>query len=384
MFEKDRKAFSTMARCGFAKEGGTHHIQEQPPLKSCRLQYIKIVMLDSSLPLDIWNTVTGFLERPPSIRATTVSNLKIVMLDSSLPLDIWSTINGFLEILDLYSLLTTSKEIHSTVDQDVIYEQFAKRKFPLYLLDTSVYEKSWKKLVQDDNAKNGYYRLQLNAPSFLKRSDDHIFYLYMIRTIAWDRQANEIILEVEGFGENDLREASGIAFFWVHPIQADEWNVPLVKIRCENYEYNGPSHQLCRIYLDANQFLPGYTYKFTYGDPRPVRSVYNYDHTFLAGSDFRSLPELFKMPSLQERLKELTTIMRSSGYNGPIDAGLVERQRRDNASLMTMQPSRACDFVSQSTPLQPSNVLEWEGVSLPREMRERHGRGEWGTVQLAP
>jgi hypothetical protein len=88
------------------------------------------------------------------------------MLDSSLALDIWTTIAGFLEILDLYSLLTTDKEIHSTADQDVIYEQFAKRKFPLYLLDRSVYEDSWKKLDQDDNAKNGYYRLQLDVFPF--------------------------------------------------------------------------------------------------------------------------------------------------------------------------------------------------------------------------
>jgi hypothetical protein len=70
--------------------------------------------------------------------------------------------------------------------------------------------------------------------------------------------------------------------------------------------------------------------------------------------------------SLQERLKELTTIMRSSGgYNGPIDTDFVERQRRDTiASRMTVQPSGACDFVSRSTPLQPSNVLDrgWRGA----------------------
>jgi hypothetical protein len=323
----------------------------------------------------------------PSIRATAL-NLKIVMMDSSLPFDIWTTIAGFLEILDLCSLLTTNKEIHSTVDQDDIYAQFAKRKFPLYLLDRSVYNNSWKKLLQDDNAKNGYYRLQLNALTFWTRYGstihhvDHTFYVHMIRTIAWDRQANEIILEVEAFGENDMRMALGTAFFRV----ADK-AIPLVQIRCENYEYNGPSHQLCRIYLDANDFLPGHTYKFTYSEPRPLPSAYNYPRNFLAASDFRSLHELFKMPSLQEeRLKELTTssIMRSSGYNGPIDTDSVERQRRDIASRMTIQPSGACNFVSRSTPLQPSNVLEWKGVPYPRGVLERHGRGEWGVVQPAP
>jgi hypothetical protein len=304
--------------------------------------------------------------------------LETVMLDSSLPLDVWTTIAGFLEILDLYSLLTTNKQIHSTVDQDAIYEQFAKRKFPLYLLDRSVYDNSWKKLLQDDNAKNGYYRLQLNAAYYCRRSSDAMtINVHMIRTIAWDRQANEIILEVEAFGGDDMRVASGTTFFrvdpWVNPIRVADRAIPLVQIWYENYKYNGPSHQLCRIYLDANEFLPGYAYNFTYGEPRPLPSVYNYPRHFLAGSEFRSLHELFKMPSPQERLKELTITMRSGGYNGPIDADLVERQRRDVASRMTIQPSGACDFVSRSTPLQPSNVLEWEGVSLPQELREGVG-----------
>jgi hypothetical protein len=60
-------------------------------------------------------------------------------------------------------LTTTNKEILSTVDQDLNYDQFAGRQFPLYLMDTSIYENSWKELVQDDNTKNGCYRLQLNS-----------------------------------------------------------------------------------------------------------------------------------------------------------------------------------------------------------------------------
>jgi hypothetical protein len=47
------------------------------------------------------------------------------MLDSSLPLDIWTAIAGFLEVADLSSLLRTNKKILSTLDRDVIYEQFA-------------------------------------------------------------------------------------------------------------------------------------------------------------------------------------------------------------------------------------------------------------------
>jgi hypothetical protein len=300
------------------------------------------------------------------------------MLNPSLPLDIWTAIATFLERLDLYSLLTTNKEIHSMVDQDVICEQFAQRKFPLYLLDLSLYENSWKMLLQDDNAKNGYYRLQVNAVSFSQiRNSDEMFYVNIIRSIAWDRKENLIILEFEAFGEN-LRAASTIDFFRVNPslllaLILPSFSIPLVKSRCENYAHSGPSHQLCRIYLDATQFIPGYTYKFAYSGSHMFRGSDYHCFSFLAGRDFRSLPELFEMPSLQERLKELTTMMRSSGYNGPIDADFVERQRRDIASGKTIQQSGNCDFVSRSTPLRPSNVFEWKGVPLPQRLQECMG-----------
>lgn len=310
------------------------------------------------------------------------------MLNSSLPLDIWTAIAGFLERLDLYSLLTTNKQIHSTVDQDVIYEQFAKRKFPFHLLDISLYENSWKMLLQDDNARNGYYRLQLNAVTFSLGNSDQMFYVDIIRSIAWDRKENQIILEFEAFGEN-LREASTTAFFRVSPslvaLPLPPGAIPLVKIACENYAYSGPFHQLCRIYLDATQFIPGYTYKFSYSGSQTFRGNDYHCFTFLAGSDFRSLPELFEMSSLQERLTELTTIMRSSaGYYRPVDADFVERHRRDMAPRKTIQPSGNCDFVSRSTPLQPSNLLEWKGFPLPQGLRERHDHGAWGAVQLPP
>jgi hypothetical protein len=89
------------------------------------------------------------------------------MLDSSLPLDVWTTIVGVLEAADLCGSLTTNKQIHSTSDQDIFCEHFAKLKFPLHLLDISSCENSsWKKSVQDDDAKNGQCRLELNAASF--------------------------------------------------------------------------------------------------------------------------------------------------------------------------------------------------------------------------
>jgi hypothetical protein len=131
------------------------------------------------------------------------------------------------------------------LDQDVIYEHFAKRKFPLHLLDVSLYESSsWKTLVKDDNAKNGYYRLQLNAVSYglCNSEEDDVFYVNMIRSIAWDKKEKQIILEVEAFGEDDMSEASSASIYRIvrttrgvilHPVDRDH------RIWCEDYENNG-------------------------------------------------------------------------------------------------------------------------------------------------
>jgi hypothetical protein len=286
-------------------------------------------------------------------------------LDSSLPLDIWTTIVGFLERTDLYGLLTTNKQIHSTIDQDVIYEHFAKRKFPLHLLDISRYDNSsWKELLQDDNAKNGYYRMQLNAVSFLRINSDHRFYVNMIRSIAWDREENQIILEVEAFGENDLPRPSRASFYRIDTTSAGAQALfPLVndRIRCEHYEHNGSSHQLCRIYMDATAFRPGPSYTYRYAKRKDFGRC-----TFLDAGLFQSLPDLFALG---------------------MPRGVQERKRKRAAELppeASMAPSRGrCDFVSWSTPLRPSNVLEWKGVSLPQAIRDRHDRGAWGAAVQA-
>jgi hypothetical protein len=42
-----------------------------------------------------------------------------------------------------------------------------------------------------------------------------MFYVNMIRAIAWGRKENQIISEVEGFGGNDLAKALRTAFYLV-------------------------------------------------------------------------------------------------------------------------------------------------------------------------
>ena len=276
-----------------------------------------------------------------------------MLLDScSLPFDVWSAILDFLQVSDLYGLVATNKEIRSIVDQDNTYERLAKHKFPLQLLDITHYENdSWKKLLQDDNAKNGYYRLELNNVSYCSREGIAwgTFYVNKIRSIAWDRQENHIILEVEAFGENDLRAASATSIFRFDPENGAavllaknriDWRQPQI-----NHHGGGgrESHQLCRIHLATASFPPGYSYKFTYNGGSDYDCI-----TFLSKSQFPSLPELFDL-------------QREQGLHG----GKLGR----------------CEFVSRSAPLVPSNVTEWEGVLLPQDIKERHRCREWGAFR---
>jgi hypothetical protein len=210
----------------------------------------------------------------------------LLMLVSSFPLDVWTAILMFLELANLSTLLTTNKKIHST--RVVVYKQFAKCKFPLLLLDISVYKNPWKKLLQDHNSKNGIYQLQLNTVSFSRRNTNHSFYVSIMRSIAWDRRNNRIILEVEAFGEDDLTEASGTTIYRGarHKIR------PLYV----NYENNSPSHKLCRLHLPVELFLPGCKYTFGYGSAVGAERVYGVC-TFLPlpNRSFQSLPELFAL-----------------------------------------------------------------------------------------
>jgi hypothetical protein len=93
------------------------------------------------------------------------------------------------------------------------------RKFPLHLLDISLYENSRKTLLQ----------LQLNAVSFSRKTiSQEMFYVNIIRTIAWDRKENQIILEVEGFGDTDWAKALRTAFYLVEQtISAPSTKAPI-------------------------------------------------------------------------------------------------------------------------------------------------------------
>jgi hypothetical protein len=282
-------------------------------------------------------------------------SLMLLMLVSSFPSDVWTSILMFLELADLSTLFSTNKKSHST--QDFILKQFALSKFPFLLLDISVYKNSWKKLLQDHNSKNGIYQLQLNTVSCSLRNTPHSFYVSMLRSIAWDRRNNRVILEVEAFGEDDLMEAKGTTIY--------RGARHRIKPLCVNYDSNGPSHKPCRLYLPEEFFLPSCKYTFSYGSSASAERDYG-RCTFLPlpNRSFHSLPKLFAL-------------------RPPCDLQ-VQSKRKRAAELLPPGRSAApgqCRFVSPGTLLAPSNVLKWKGVSLPPEILKRHLLGDWGSVQ---
>jgi hypothetical protein len=322
------------------------------------------------------------------------------MMDSSsslkLPLDIWRATLNFLSVPDQINLSWTSKEILSTIEQTGIFQAHAKRKFPLHLLDVAKYDHSWLKLVQNDNAKNGYYRLQLNhTPMLFGRLTDGFFFrnpsVHKVRSMSWDRLRNEIIMEIEAFGNDLPRIALTECIVRVDHLQIGTPTTPtstststsfflpdgtrcplcleVAPVRFDEYEHNDNQHQLFRLYFDATLILSDttYSYKYSFDNERAV--------SFLSSEDeqhFSSIRELFKYPPKHHK----QTQQRGDGGGAGEDAGinnnvdLLDLEARpleqddQHIHLPQQQKPGPCEFVSRSStpaPLEPSsNVLDWE------------------------
>ena len=290
------------------------------------------------------------------------------MLNATLPLDIWISIIECLEVFDFLNLLALNRDIHSIVDRDLVYERLARRKFPTSTLELSYGNanapplpnhpyQSWKELLKDDNARNGYYQLDLpNALCRWRMNRSDQFYIAAIRSMAWDRWTRHIILTIEAFGHFDLRRAEDTSIFRVNPIP-----VPprAIRLPLASVDYGGvslfhdsPSHQLCRQLYAEDLFRPGHTYKFTYAGSSTIRGSDYECATFLDKGDFRSLQELFSLA-------------------------------QENCHFVSRNP-RNVEQEQQPGLIFPSNILEWPDVVLPEAIKRLHRRGEWGAVQGLP
>ena len=304
------------------------------------------------------------------------------MMDSSLPLDIWRATLDFLSIPDQISLSWTSKDILSTIEQTGVFEAHAKSKFPLHLLDIAQYNHSWLKLVQHDNAKNGYYRLQLNHHP-LQFGLTHGFFfrtrsVHKVRSMSWDRLRNEIILEIEAFGDylprTALRECLVRFDYMQTPATSfflpDHTRCPLLQkvspVRFDEYEHNTNQHQLFRLYFDATLILSDTTYSYRYS--------YNNESaaSFLSREDVSSIRELFDYPKQKRRGELIARQVSIDGSENGTNMALLDLE------AMQQPAAGPCEFVSRSTPalLEPSNVQDWDMIRtrLPATIRVRgHG-----------
>jgi hypothetical protein len=342
------------------------------------------------------------------------------MMDSlsSLPLDIWRATLEFLTIPDQISFAWTSKEIFSMMEQTGVMEAYAKSKFPLPLLDLAQYNHSWLQLVQHDNAKNGYYRLQLHhRPLHFGLTHGLLFRtlsVHNVRSMSWDRLHNEIILEIEVFGD-DLPTRIAALTECMLVVREVEDHLPtttpttsssclpddqetgccppplfqkVAPLRFEEYEHNTNQHQLFRLYLDATLILSDttYSYKYSYNNESAV--------SFLSRDHFSSIRELFDAPKQNnhkqqrgvgggEELSIARQVSIDEGVGREDDAGINMALLNLEAMQYYVQQSPQqepgpCEFVSRSTPaLEPSNVLDWDIIRtrLPESIREQRHHG---------
>jgi hypothetical protein len=286
--------------------------------------------------------------------------------------DVLCVVLEFVTRPDLGNLISTNKKLQAMLDDELVYEHFARHKYPSNTLVVSRY-RSWKELLKDDNAKNGAYMLQgeraavpieqrswkLPAPpsqqlppvaiAKWRMNNSSAAYFNSVKNIMWDRHLNHIVITVEAFGARDLRTAVTTSFFRVHGLPIPPRAIllrPLFILECS--KHNSPTYQLCQFYFQASDFRPGCAYKYTYNGSPTIR-----------GSDYECVTFLGRL-AFPTSLKELFTL------------------DKENCSFISV-PSTCSRRVPQS----PSNILDWN-VTLPRQVSELHKMGGWGTPRTVP
>jgi hypothetical protein len=280
--------------------------------------------------------------------------------------DVLCVVLEFATRADLGSLISTNKKLRAMLDDELVYEQLARRKYPPNTLDVSRY-RSWKELLKDDNAKNGAYMLKGERAAGQRSSklpavplppvaiakwrmnNSYTAYFSSVKNIVWDRHLNHIVITVEAFGARDLRSAVTTSFFRVHGLPIPPRAIilrPLFILECS--KHNSPTYQLCQFYFSASDFRPGCAYKYTYNGSPTIR-----------GSDYECVTFLGRL-AFPTSLKELFTL------------------DKEHCSFIPVSSTS-----SRRVPQSPSNIMDWN-VTLPRQVSELHKVGGWGTPRTVP
>jgi len=305
-----------------------------------------------------------------------------------LPLDVWFHIGDYLELRDLPNILVVNRAFHQLFDQEGMFAQFARRKFPPQTLKISSYHGSWKQLLKDDNAENGFYLRTMFVLSEWRhnRIYAHLHYLNAIRCMIWDKRNRKVHIGIEAFGNTDLRKASTTSIFQMQggglqpqhsgqqsgrnsrslPLPELERRLRMTSVRELVPSTTFQSHDLCILTLEDRCFNQSNCYYiFTYNGSEDS-----------LGSDYESKIFLQDCSSLKQCFQ--------LGYSNRVPG------------------INHCDFVSNDTPLlRPSNVLDWPKMAtaldfddqdnierqkvldniLPPTIRRLHLDRQWGVVQ---
>mmetsp|Transcript_30875 Transcript_30875/g.51010 ORF Transcript_30875/g.51010 Transcript_30875/m.51010 type:complete len:275 (+) Transcript_30875:23-847(+) len=222
---------------------------------------------------------------------------------SALPVDLWWHLLPFVSLLDATSLMSTCKKVEAVISDDSVYRIFAEQKYPADTLQPDEhYDQSWRRLLQDDNAKGGCYVLKIHAVSRWRHNAmlPGVFYINSVRYLIWDRSTRKVHVAIEAFGSNDLRAADRTTICRACHGNDTERRLPPLQatdsLQCESsvYVVNKRTYQLCvlhfpQVYFEFPTFGWGYSYYFTYNGSPTIR-----------GSDYECVPFLRNFNSLKE------------------------------------------------------------------------------------
>lgn len=267
-----------------------------------------------------------------------------------LPDDAWLHFLPFVTIADVASLMRTCTTVRRTLVsmEDIIWRLFAELTYPAETLLVQQYDNSWKDLLQDDNAKGGFYMLTSRTVSTwdynVYQDDEHHhldvhtrIYVNSIEHVIWDKQERTVSLVIEAFGHTDLRGAETTTIFQhVHP--PGEFNSATFAPIASHYLINREGYKLCVVSYEQTIFESpsNITYYFTYNG-----SDSN------AGSDYPCVEFLVNVASLKELFSlqnESVSFRSRSFFNG----------------------------------MEPSDVRSWSHQIPGRIIDSLMSRGQWG------
>lgn len=306
---------------------------------------------------------------------------------------------------DYRSLLCLNQEFHDLLSQEWVFECLARAKFPdQTLLRLDRYNFSWKELLQDDNSKNGYYLIKKNIVAEWKHNTPDRFYVNRVSAVGWDRRINKVFVDIEAYGEDDLRSAFSSRIVRVPRSEREEHH--------EDYTDEEEEHAIHNFMMPPEDRQGDYGIDITANDPEPDggdehgNNPTAIDSALTVARASRIIAQ-HQVATLHLNPKwfgrdideEDHTVDFRFTYAGRTLLGILQRRNMwpsfssntdyPSVTIFTLESHENClsdifDLRKESVefvprfPAQATDVESWDGVTLPQPVLQRYRAGQWG------